>query len=99
MIILENYRDKTNFPENSIEIAKCFTIKISRYLLLLSQVTFTISIIRYGFGSSLPSSTAKNIRVHPNGDLVKYFQMLQHLEKCGENENIRKSDWYIRTEI
>ena len=32
MIILENYRDKTNFPENSIEIAKSFIIKISRYL-------------------------------------------------------------------
>ena len=31
MIILENYRDKTNFAGNSIEIAKCFTIKISRY--------------------------------------------------------------------
>ena len=31
MIIFENYRDKTNFPGNSIEIAKCFTIKISRY--------------------------------------------------------------------
>ena len=31
MIILENYCDKTNFPGNSIEKAKCFMIKISRY--------------------------------------------------------------------
>ena len=32
MIILENYCNKTNFPGNSMEIAKCFTIKISQYL-------------------------------------------------------------------
>ena len=31
MIILENYRDKTNFPGYSIEKAKCFMIKTSRY--------------------------------------------------------------------
>ena len=78
MIILENYRDKTNFPGNSIEIAKYFTIKISGYLcyhiFLRSclQVTFTIFIIRYGFGSSLPSSTAKNFRVQPNGNFSIY---------------------------
>ena len=80
MIILENYSEKTNFPGNNIEIAKCFTIKISRYLLTVitfflrwcPQVTFTMSIIRYGFGSSFPSSTAKNFRVHPNGDFSIY---------------------------
>ena len=37
MIILENYHDKTNFPGNSIEIAKCFTINILRYFYLLSH--------------------------------------------------------------
>ena len=70
MIILENYRDKTNFPGNIIEIAKGFTITISRYFCyhLFYALTFTIYIIRYGFGSSLPYCTAKNFPVHPNGD-------------------------------
>ena len=42
MIILENYRDKTNFPGNSIEIAKCFMIEISRYFLTVIQFCFTL---------------------------------------------------------
>ena len=36
------------------------------------QVTFTIFIIRYGFGLALPSCTSKNFRVHPNGDFSIY---------------------------
>ena len=85
MIILENYRDKTNFPGNSIKIAKCFTIKIWRYsncyhIFLLRScplVTFTISVMRYGFESSLPSCTARNFRVHQNGDfsIYRYLEM------------------------
>ena len=64
MIILSNYRDRTNFPGNSIEIANCFTIKVFLTVIMIflrscPQVTLTISIIRYGFGSSLPSCTAK----------------------------------------
>ena len=55
-------------------------IKISRYFLLFSQlflrscpqVTFTASMIRYGFGSSLPACTVKHFRVHPNGDFSIY---------------------------
>ena len=31
MIILDSYRDKTNFPGNSIGIAKRFMIKILQY--------------------------------------------------------------------
>ena len=37
---------------------------ITFFLRSFPQVTFTISTIRYGFGSSLPSSTAKDFRVH-----------------------------------
>ena len=37
MIILENYRDKTNCLGNTIQITKSFTIKISRYFYLLSR--------------------------------------------------------------
>ena len=36
------------------------------------QVTFTVSIIRYGFGSSLPACTVKHFRVHPNDDFSIY---------------------------
>ena len=47
---------------------------VSHFCFLRScpQVTFTISINRYGFGSSLPSSKAKNFRVHQNGDFSIY---------------------------
>ena len=38
MIILENFRDKTNFPGNSIEIAKCF--KIKKIAIFLAVITF-----------------------------------------------------------
>ena len=74
------YRDKTQFPGNSTEIAKSFMIKISQYFSLSSQlflrscpqVTFTVSIIRYAFGSSLPACTVEHFRVHPNGDFSIY---------------------------
>ena len=36
MIILKNYRDKTKFHGNCIQIAKCFMIKLSRYFVLRS---------------------------------------------------------------
>ena len=86
MIILENYRDTTNFPGNSIEDSEMFHDKnIAIFLTLITfflrsypQVTFTISIIRYGFGSSLPSCTAKNFRVHPNGN----FSIYRYLESA-----------------
>ena len=36
MIILDNYRDETNFPGNSIEIAKSFMIKIWRFVTVIT---------------------------------------------------------------
>ena len=53
MIMLENYRDKTNFPGNSIEDSKTFHDKNIAIFLLshfvlgsIPQVTLTISIIK-----------------------------------------------------
>ena len=42
------------------------------FTLVPTEVTFTISIIRYGFGLSLPSSTAKHFRVNPDCDFSIY---------------------------
>ena len=68
MIIFENYRDKTNFHGNSIEILYHGVF----FLRSCPQVTFTMSINKYGFGLSLPSCTTENFRVHPNGDFFIY---------------------------
>ena len=51
---------------------KNIAISLTVITFFYAQKTFTIFIIGYGFGSPLPSSTAKNFRVHPNGNFSIY---------------------------
>ena len=72
-IVLQNYHDGYLVPRGrNMPPYKMFHDKHFFFLPSCPQVTFTISIIRYGFGSSLPSCTAKSFRVYPNDDFSIY---------------------------